>query len=181
MAILTASAANEGAVLGFGGLLPVISKVTATTMASERSHPKMKAAPFLVPPFASRIRMNAVSGMGSRVIASPMMIRSMTMRVGSLSSDPNRCAEGDGESRGRCVSIQRHAWGTVSLGENLTFWRLHSAPVSHPEPSSASSPDRRPTTSCLRPAGPRVEGLLYLGTLPAPSAAGPPWSLPVRW
>ena len=78
MAIFTASAANEGAVLDFGGSLPVAKIVTATTTASESSHPKMKAAPFLVPFFEDRTRMKAVRGMGSSVIASPMSMRLRT-------------------------------------------------------------------------------------------------------
>src|SRR5580704_12646351 len=49
IAIFAASEASEGAVLGFGGLLPVTRSVMATTTASEASHPKIKAAPFLVP------------------------------------------------------------------------------------------------------------------------------------
>jgi hypothetical protein len=60
-----ASAASEGAVLGFGGLLPVTSTVNASTIASDSSQPKMNAAPFLTPPFDARTRMNAVSGIGS--------------------------------------------------------------------------------------------------------------------
>src|ERR1700691_1816501 len=41
MASLAASAASEGAVLGFGGLLPVTSTVNAITIASDTSQPKM--------------------------------------------------------------------------------------------------------------------------------------------
>src|ERR1035438_3259401 len=44
MASLAASAAREGAVLGFGGLLPVTRTVNAITIASDRSQPKMNAA-----------------------------------------------------------------------------------------------------------------------------------------
>ena len=76
MAILAARAASEGAVLGAGGLLPVARIVTATTTAREASQPKMKAAPFLTPPFDASTRMKAVKGIGSRVIAKPMMSRS---------------------------------------------------------------------------------------------------------
>jgi hypothetical protein len=79
MASLAASAASEGAVFGFGGLLPVTSTVTAITIASETSQPKMNAAPFLTPPVDARIRMNAVSGIGSSVIASPMRTRLRTI------------------------------------------------------------------------------------------------------
>src|SRR5271154_142492 len=46
--IFTASAASDGAVLDLGGLLLVATIVTATTIASEASQPKMNAAPFLV-------------------------------------------------------------------------------------------------------------------------------------
>ena len=49
MAIFTASAARDGAVFGSGGLLPVPSTVTVTTIASDTSHPNTKAAPFRTP------------------------------------------------------------------------------------------------------------------------------------
>src|SRR5262245_58919388 len=49
MAILTASAPMDGAVFGFGGLLPVASTVSATTMARDTSHPNTNAAPFRTP------------------------------------------------------------------------------------------------------------------------------------
>jgi len=62
MTIFTASAASEGAVLGLGGLLPVASTVTATTMARDTSHPKTYAAPFLTPRFEGSPSVNAVSG-----------------------------------------------------------------------------------------------------------------------
>ena len=82
MASLAASAASEGAVLGFGGLLPVTSTVNAITIASDRSQPKMNAAPFRTPPLDARTRMNAVSGIGSSVIAKPMRMRFRTiMRI----------------------------------------------------------------------------------------------------
>src|SRR5664280_1809807 len=58
MAIFTARAASDGAVLGLGGLLPVMSTVPATTMASDRSHPKMNAAPFRTPPLLSLIHIS---------------------------------------------------------------------------------------------------------------------------
>src|SRR4051812_11369301 len=45
MRILATRAASDGAVLDFGGLLPVTSTVTAMTIASDASHPKMNAAP----------------------------------------------------------------------------------------------------------------------------------------
>ena len=44
MAIFTASDANDGTVFGLGGLLPVASTVTATTMARETSQPNRKRA-----------------------------------------------------------------------------------------------------------------------------------------
>ena len=67
MASLAARAASEGAVLGFGGLLPVTRTVNAITIASDSSQPKMNAAPFRTPPLDARTRMNAVSGSGSSV------------------------------------------------------------------------------------------------------------------
>src|SRR6516165_3482049 len=47
--ILIASAASDGAVLGLGGLLPVASTVTVTTMARETSQPNTNAVPFRAP------------------------------------------------------------------------------------------------------------------------------------
>ena len=41
--------ASEGAVFGVGGLLPVASTVTVTTMARDTSHPNRHAAPFRTP------------------------------------------------------------------------------------------------------------------------------------
>ena len=79
MASLAARAASEGAVLGFGGLLPVTSTVNAITIASDTSQPKMNAAPFRTPPLDARTRMNAVSGSGSTVIARPMSTRLRTI------------------------------------------------------------------------------------------------------
>src|SRR4029077_19180753 len=75
MASFAASAAREGVVLGFGVSLPLTSTVNAITIASDNSQPKMNAAPFLTPPLDARIRMNAVRGIGSRVIAKPMRMR----------------------------------------------------------------------------------------------------------
>src|SRR5271166_6462846 len=79
MAIFTASAAKDGAVLGFGGLLPVTTRVNAMTRASDTSQPKMNAAPFRTPFLDARTRMNAVSGIGSREIARPISRRLKTM------------------------------------------------------------------------------------------------------
>src|SRR6266404_8163916 len=75
MRILTASAARDGAVLFLGGLLTVTSTVKAMTIASDASQPKMKAAPFLTPPCEANTSMNAVKGIGSRLIANPMSTR----------------------------------------------------------------------------------------------------------
>jgi hypothetical protein len=83
IAICTAKAASEGAVFGFGGLFPVTRTVRATTMASESSHPKMKAAPFRVPPLDSKMRRKAVRGIGSRVMTKPMSRRSKDHGDGS--------------------------------------------------------------------------------------------------
>src|SRR5215471_2591162 len=74
-AILTASDASEGAVLGLGGLLPVATTVMVTTMARDTSHPKVNAAPLRTPPLEGSTIMNAVSGSGSSVIASPIRTR----------------------------------------------------------------------------------------------------------
>jgi len=71
-AIFTASAASEGTVLGLGGLLPVATTVTVTTMARDTSHPNTKAAPFRVPCSEGSTTRNAVSGNGSSVTAMPI-------------------------------------------------------------------------------------------------------------
>ena len=76
MRILTAMPASDGAVLGLGGSLPVNSTVRATTAASEASQPTMKAAPLRTPPLDIRTSMNAVRGIGSRVMTRPMRTRS---------------------------------------------------------------------------------------------------------
>ena len=81
MAIFTASDASEGTVFGLGGLLPVASTVTATTMASETSQPNRKAAPFITPRFEGSTTTNADSGSGSSAIARPINSRSRTMAV----------------------------------------------------------------------------------------------------
>lgn len=74
-AILAAKAPSDGAVLGFGGELPVASRVITTTTTSDATHPTMKAAPFRSPPSDARMRMNAVRGIGSSVTPNPMMTR----------------------------------------------------------------------------------------------------------
>ena len=78
MAIFTASWASEGAVLGLGGLLPVASTVTVTTIARHASHPNTKAAPFTTPRCEGSTMMNALSGSGSNAIARPIRTRSST-------------------------------------------------------------------------------------------------------
>ena len=86
MRILTISAAIDGAVLDLGGLFPVNATVNATTAASDASHPKMNAAPFLTPFFDASTRMNAVNGIGSSVITRPMMTRfRINIRAAGLS------------------------------------------------------------------------------------------------
>ena len=79
MASLAARAAREGAVLGLGGLFPVMRTVNAITAARDSSQPKMNAAPFRTPPLDERMRMNAVSGSGSSVITKPMRTRFRTI------------------------------------------------------------------------------------------------------
>src|ERR1022692_3139442 len=77
-AALTTRAPVDGTVLGCGGLPPVTRTTTAITTTRQASQPRMKASPFLVPFSAARIRMNATIVTGSKVIASPMIIRSST-------------------------------------------------------------------------------------------------------
>ena len=69
IAIFTARDAREGAVFGLGGLLPVASTVTVTTIARDTSHPNTNAAPFRTPRLEGSTTMNAVSGSGSSAIA----------------------------------------------------------------------------------------------------------------
>src|SRR5215471_4967104 len=80
-ALFTASAASEGTVLGLGGLLPVASTVTVTTMARDTSHPNTKAAPFRAPRLDGSTTRNAVSGKGSSATATPIRTRLSTMAV----------------------------------------------------------------------------------------------------
>lgn len=82
IAVFTASTADDGAVLGSGGLLPVTRTVSAITAAGDRNQPKMNAAHFLTPRSEARTRRNAVSGSRSSVIARPMRTRSR-ITVGS--------------------------------------------------------------------------------------------------
>src|SRR6185437_3715923 len=77
-ASLTARAASDGTVFGAGGLLPVDAMTAAMTAIRQASQPRMNARPFQVPLWEVSTRMKAVSGNGSRVIASPMSKRSST-------------------------------------------------------------------------------------------------------
>ena len=81
IAIFAASAPSEGAVFGLGGLLPVASTVTVTTMARDTSHPNVHAAPFLTPRFEGSTTMKADSGSGSSAIARPIRTRFSTTAV----------------------------------------------------------------------------------------------------
>src|SRR6516225_2281851 len=91
-AILTASAARDGTVLGLGGLFPVASTVMVTTMARDTSHPNTNAAPLRTPPLEGSTTKNAVSGSGSSVTARPIRIRlRMSMAISSCLAR----AEGD--------------------------------------------------------------------------------------
>jgi hypothetical protein len=62
MAIFTDSPGVEGTVSGLGGLLPVASIVTATTIAMDTSHPNTNAAPLCAPCLDGSTTGNAVSG-----------------------------------------------------------------------------------------------------------------------
>ena len=66
---------------GLGGLLPVASTVTVTTIARDTSHPNTKAAPFRTPRLEGSTTMKAVSGSGSNAIARPIRTRSSTTAV----------------------------------------------------------------------------------------------------
>src|SRR5215468_4253975 len=78
MASLTARAAVDGAVCGLGGLFPVAAMTAAITTTRQASQPRMNARPFQMPLSALSTRMKAVSGNGSRVMASPISSRSST-------------------------------------------------------------------------------------------------------
>jgi hypothetical protein len=87
-AVLAASDASEGAVLGLGRLLPVARTVIVTTTARDTSHPKVKAAPLRTPRLDGSTTRNAVSGNGSSVTARPIRARSRTnMAVPSASRE----------------------------------------------------------------------------------------------
>src|ERR1700748_1244276 len=73
--IFTASAANEGAVLGLGGLFPVASTVIVTTAARETSQPNPYAAPLPTPRVEGSTTRTAVSGSGSSATARPITTR----------------------------------------------------------------------------------------------------------
>ena len=89
MAIFTASWARDGAVFDSGGLLPVPSTVTVTTIASDTSHPNTKAAPLRTPRLEGSTTVNAVSGSGSNAIARPIRRRSSSSTaVPPVSSRP---------------------------------------------------------------------------------------------
>src|ERR1043165_4535992 len=77
-ASLTARAASDGTVFGSGGLLPVETMTAAMTAIRQASQPRMNARPVQVPLSELSTRMKAVSGNGSRVMASPMSSRSST-------------------------------------------------------------------------------------------------------
>src|SRR5580704_7768278 len=72
-------AAVDGTVFSAGGLPPVARTTAAITATRQASQPRMKARPLMAPLSAPRIRTNADSGNGSRVIARPMSMRSSTI------------------------------------------------------------------------------------------------------
>src|SRR5215475_13415453 len=90
-AILTASDASDGAVLGLGGLLPVASTVIVTTMPRDTSHPNTNAAPLRAPPLEGSTMKNAVSGSGSSATATPIRTR-LSTSMPSLPSRPGGSA-----------------------------------------------------------------------------------------
>ena len=121
MRILAARAASDGAVLGLGGLFPVTTTVTAITTASDASHPKMNPAPFLTPFLDASTRMNAVNGIGSRLIASPMRRRLRTSTTNPVCS-PTPCAHikcrpqlAEGRKGGRAVPPEQSLRQRVAI------------------------------------------------------------------
>ena len=66
---------------GSGGLLPVPSTVTVTTIASDTSHPNTKAAPFLTPRCEGSTTKKADRGSGSSAIARPIRTRFSTTAI----------------------------------------------------------------------------------------------------
>src|SRR6202042_3391015 len=90
MAIFTATPASEGAVSGLGGLLPVASTVTETTITRDASHPNTKAAPFLTPRLEGSTTRNAINGSGSSATATPIRRRLST--TAGLPSHPSAAA-----------------------------------------------------------------------------------------
>ena len=119
MMVLTIRPATDGAVFVLGGLLPVSRTVTATTIASDTSHPKMNAAPFRTPPCDANTRMNAVKGIGSRVIANPMRTRLRTSTRmnsrGVIVADSNTHTP-EARIRNTATSTTRRTRRTQSVG-----------------------------------------------------------------
>src|SRR4051794_6344980 len=92
IAIFTARDAREGAVFGLGGLLPVASTVTVTTIARDTSHPNTNAAPLRTPRLEGSTTRNAIRGSGSRAIAIPIRTRLSTTAVPYLARQEDRRA-----------------------------------------------------------------------------------------
>jgi hypothetical protein len=144
MASLTASAASEGAVLGFGGLFPVTRTVIAITITSDRSQPKMNAAPFRTPPFDARTRMNAVSGIGSSVITKPMRTRLRTSICPPICWPRcPRCPGSTGSMHPWAMSTAGAA-GCANIPARCRYRSAHPiAPGCSPAPPGQNEPLRR--------------------------------------
>src|ERR1700691_5537055 len=112
MAIFTASPASEGAVFGLGGLLPVASTVTDTTITRDASHPNTKAAPFLTPRLEGSTARNAINGSGSSATATPITTRLSTTAALPLSPRRRRCGVHQGAD-GRVSGATPESAGSV--------------------------------------------------------------------
>src|SRR5665213_3448363 len=95
-ASLRARPAVEGSEFDRGGLPPVASSTAVTISTSDPSHVSTKTRPLMMPRSADRIRMNAVIGIGSRVTARPISMRSRT----TIYAPPAPSASGSRGSRG---------------------------------------------------------------------------------
>src|SRR5438477_4623743 len=140
MRILADRAASDGAELLFGGLFPVTSTVNATTTASDTSHPKMKAAPFLTPSVDASTRMNAVNGIGSRVIANPMRTR---LKISMRHLCHSRHGVATACRRGRCLRRTR--------GQDDDERKAGDECQAPTFSASASNEAIRPPGSCVAP------------------------------
>src|SRR5215471_16392717 len=175
-AAFTASAAIDGAVCGLGGVLPVATTETVTTIARDISQPNTNAAPFSAPRCEGSTIRNAVRGRGSRATAKPIRTRLRSMPV--LLSRPDEGSPGATRRVGladESALYARHA-GSPSL---TAPWYIHApkmiglrAAVITPSggygPPSMENPAYRSETTVISETGQPSDHC------PSPASASPP-------